>query len=170
MKRSSPTFLQNANRKQCFEPWHCKPALELDPVNDALIFRQTSIDWYMDQEQKPIIHIYGITNEGNSVLCHVHGFLPYTYFATLAEFTEDDLPHFEKCLSGHFKEDGSGPVRCEIVQRRSLYGYNEEATFVKVTLTNPYKLSKLGDATEERYYYCHFLTNKTYIQKKPTII
>lgn len=27
----------------------------------------------------PIIQMYGVTMEGNSVLCHIHGFVPYFY-------------------------------------------------------------------------------------------
>ena len=60
--------------------------------------------------------------------------LPKTIYHVFKEY-------LSKCL-----EDRTVIHKCEIVQRRSLYGYNEEATFIKVTLTNPYKLSKLGNA------------------------
>jgi len=90
--------------------------------SEALLFQQTSIEWSMDEDQKPIIYIYGITEEGHSVLCHVHGFLPYAFFAVPEGFDEDDLQHFEERLSRHLGEDRSVVVGCEIVRRRSLYG------------------------------------------------
>ena len=145
---STSSAQQNANKKRHVESWHRKTAPSLDLENDALLFQQTSIEWQMDQDQKPVIHIYGITEEGNSVLCHVHGFLPYAFLAVPEGFNEDDLPQFEEHLARHLEEDRSVVVKCEIVQRCSIYGYNEEKTFVRVTLTNPYKLSKLGDAVK----------------------
>ena len=104
----------------------------------------------MDQNQKPIIRIYDTTERGNSVLCHVRGFLPYAFFAVSAEFDENDLPQFEKHLFDHPGEDCSVVAGCEIVRRRDLFGYNEEETFIKMTLTNPYKLSTFSLAVKAR--------------------
>ena len=152
MKRSLPSssVQQNTNKKRHLELWHRKPALSLNPEKEALLFQQTSIEWSMDEAQKPIIHIYGTTERGNSVLCHVRGFLPYAFFAVSAEFDENDLPQFEKHLFDHPGEDCSVVAGCEIVRRRDLFGYNEEETFIKMTLTNPYKLSKFSLAVKAR--------------------
>ena len=138
MKRSlqSSSARQMASKKQCLQTWCRKSAPLLDP-SEALLFQQTSIEWSMDENQKPVIHIYGITEEGNSVLCHVHGFLPYAFIA---------IP--EKDLLDHLGEDCSVFEKCELVRRRNLYGYNEEETFAKVTLTNPYQLAKLSDVVK----------------------
>jgi DNA polymerase delta subunit 1 len=101
-----------------------------------------------EKNQEPVINIYGVTKEGDSVLCRVHGFLPYAYFLVSPGITEFHLGRFKRYISDCLGEDRSVITKCEIVRRCNLYGYNEEETFVKVTLTNPYKLSKLGDAVK----------------------
>lgn len=42
----------------------------------------------------PVIRFYGITMEGNSVLCHVHGFLPYFYTPAPKDFNVEDCEKF----------------------------------------------------------------------------
>jgi DNA polymerase delta subunit 1 len=152
MKRalSKSSIHQIARKRVHLDSWYRKPALSLDPDNKPLLFQQTSIEWSMDKEgQVPIIHIYGTTEEGNSILCHIHGFLPYAFLAVPDDFDEDDLPYFKQHLFNQLGEDCVVVKECEVVQHRSLYGYNKEAMFIKVTLTNPYKLSKLNDIVKD---------------------
>lgn len=45
-------------------------------------FMQTDIDYYIGEspscsDQVPILRIYGVTEEGHSVLAHVYNFEPY---------------------------------------------------------------------------------------------
>lgn len=42
-----------------------------------------------------IMRMYGITMEGNSVCCHVHGFAPYFYVSAPPNFTEDHCKPFK---------------------------------------------------------------------------
>mgnify|MGYP000005319358 FL=1 len=45
----------------------------------------------------PIIQMYGVTMEGNSVLCHIHGFVPYFYVPAPPGF---DHSHCSEFLDG----------------------------------------------------------------------
>src|SRR5947209_6010091 len=110
----------------------------LDPTIDVLIFQQMSIDWYMNQDPTPIIRIYGVTVVGNSVLCRVHGFLPYAHFVTPVDFVEEDLPRSKNVCASILEKT----VQSLRDQRRSIHGYSEDASFIKVTLGNQYKLSE----------------------------
>lgn len=47
----------------------------------------------------PIVRFYGVTMEGNSVLCHVHGFLPYFYVPARQNFSPDDCEKFRSELN-----------------------------------------------------------------------
>src|SRR5271155_1502982 len=124
MKRSHSTSSTQhiSNKKPHLEPWHRKPASVLDSTNDTLLFQQTSIEWSLDKDQKPVIRMYGTTEGGNSVLCRVHGFLPYAYFAAPAGFSAKHLPRFEESLRKNLGEDCAAVKTCEIVKRRSIYG------------------------------------------------
>jgi hypothetical protein len=47
----------------------------------------------------PVIRMFGITDSGNSVLCHVHGFTPYFYVPAPSGFAEEHC-----AFLGLFKE------------------------------------------------------------------
>lgn len=42
----------------------------------------------------PIFRMFGITEDGHSVCCHVHGFAPYFYTRAPVNATRDDCRHF----------------------------------------------------------------------------
>lgn len=43
----------------------------------------------------PIMRMYGVTMEGNSVCCHVHGFSPYFFVSAPSKFTDSDCHPFK---------------------------------------------------------------------------
>jgi DNA polymerase delta subunit 1 len=43
----------------------------------------------------PIMRMYGVTVEGNSVCCHVHGFSPYFFVSAPSSFTDQDCHAFK---------------------------------------------------------------------------
>lgn len=49
----------------------------------------------MQQGLVPIIRMFGITEEGHSVCCHIHGFTPYLYVDIPNSFRDEDLGPFK---------------------------------------------------------------------------
>jgi len=49
-------------------------------------------------EQLPIMRLYGVNSSQNSVLLHVHGFLPYLYIPAPEGMQKDDLEEVENSL------------------------------------------------------------------------
>ena len=47
----------------------------------------------------PIARMYGITMEGNSVLCHIHGFVPYFFIPAPSNMKKDDCHAFKDALN-----------------------------------------------------------------------
>jgi hypothetical protein len=43
----------------------------------------------------PIMRMYGVTMEGNSVCCHVHGFSPYFFVSAPSNFADKDCYAFK---------------------------------------------------------------------------
>jgi DNA polymerase delta subunit 1 len=43
--------------------------------------------------------MYGITMEGNSVLCHIHGFVPYFFIPAPSNMKKDDCHAFKDALN-----------------------------------------------------------------------
>lgn len=43
----------------------------------------------------PIMRMFGVTEVGNSVCCHVHGFCPYLFVSAPSKFTEQHCKPFK---------------------------------------------------------------------------
>uniref|UniRef100_A0AAV2KGM9 DNA polymerase zeta catalytic subunit N-terminal domain-containing protein n=1 Tax=Knipowitschia caucasica TaxID=637954 RepID=A0AAV2KGM9_KNICA len=95
--------------------WRRPPAPTLNPAVDTLIFQQIDLDYYLDaavpgmpgqtQGKVPIIRMFGVTDSGNSVCCHIHGFAPYFYVAAPAGFKSDFLGEFQRELNSVVLKD-----------------------------------------------------------------
>ena len=135
----------------------------LDPCNKNLIFQQTSICWDRKDFRKngrPVIHMFGRTEDGVSIQCNIHGYRPYMYFRCPDRYEKDDLAPLAAWLRRRLY-DSMGVVfnnnnnvhfvSCEIVERRSIYGYSGNGClpFIKVTLNDPWKLHELRGIIKE---------------------
>nr|XP_019534411.2 DNA polymerase delta catalytic subunit [Aedes albopictus] len=137
--------------------WSRPQPREYRPDEDRLVFQQIDIDHYVGKplpgmpgaqiEPVPVMRMFGITEEGNSVCAHVHGFAPYLYVAAPRGFKKCHLSEFRKALDKSVMNDmrsnrenvQEAVLDVELVDRQSILGYNgeEKSTFIKVTMALP---------------------------------
>jgi len=112
----------------------------LDPRRDPIQFQQIDIDHYITKHREgmsgkpktlaPIMRIYGITESGNSVMAHVHGFYPYFYVEMPKDFKKEQLANFQRNLDKKILSDISNRqsdvtvavLSVEIVKKQNIYG------------------------------------------------
>merc|ERR1740138_1246569 len=146
-----------AKRQRCethFMQW-ARPTPTWTPGDKPLLFMQVDIDYYTDAPQPrfwpglgsetrvPVLRMYGVTQEGNSVLAHIHGFLPYFYVPCPEGF--QDCKIFGESLELHLAQAGIRDKvsqyveNVELVQRSSLMHFkqSEHSAFFKVTVAVP---------------------------------
>jgi len=91
------------------QTWKRPAVAPFDPERDAIIFQQIEIDEFESDlvdgiknphslKSLPSLRIYGVNKTGNSVLCHVHGFLPYFYCAAPNGFVQENIEDFRSSL------------------------------------------------------------------------
>lgn len=74
--------------------------MEASAATDACtVFQQIDIEEYTAPGAPPSIRIYGVTEEGYSVLVHVRGFLPYLYVHAPRGFRQDTCAAFRNKLN-----------------------------------------------------------------------
>ncbi|KAJ4897320.1 DNA polymerase delta catalytic subunit [Raphanus sativus] len=123
--------------------------------SQSIIFQQLEIDYVIKEVHKEllpgssgqaaVIRIFGVTREGHSVCCFVHGFEPYFYIACPPGMGPDDISRFHQSLEGRMRESNKNAnvpkfVRCiEMVQKKSIMYYQQQKsqTFLKITVALP---------------------------------
>ncbi|XP_035302481.1 DNA polymerase delta catalytic subunit isoform X3 [Cricetulus griseus] len=142
------------------DPRWKRPALcALDPNTEPLIFQQLEIDHYVGSavplpggpptscNSVPILRAFGVTDEGFSVCCHIHGFAPYFYTPAPPGFGAEHLSDLQRELSTAISRDQrggkelSGPavLAIELCSRESMFGYHGHgpSPFLRITLALP---------------------------------
>ncbi|RZC54248.1 hypothetical protein C5167_013107 [Papaver somniferum] len=123
-----------------------------------IIFQQLEIDYVIGERHKEllssssggasaaILRIFGVTREGHSVCCHVHGFEPYFYINCPPGMTPDVISRFRQALEARMRETNNKNnnvsklvLRMEIVQKRSIMYYQQVQShpFLKIVLALP---------------------------------
>lgn len=128
-----------------------------DPEKEPIIFQQMDIDHYESLKKDgfmgpeasmvPITRMFGVTRDGNSILCHVHGFHPYFYVYVAKKPDLTKLDAFREMLDEKCKSSGGCRVtplprvvlRVEYLPAKSVYGYfgKDEQHFLKIVVTIP---------------------------------
>ncbi|KAG9119515.1 DNA-directed DNA polymerase delta, partial [Ceratobasidium sp. 392] len=137
-----------------------RPELKnFDPKSSSIVFQQIDIEEFPDSSGT-VIRLFGVTQEGHSVLAHVTDFLPYFYIATPRGFDPNETRSFMDHING--QTQAGAVVRIETVQRRSLWSYrlnargaDETSPFLKIVLADPrlidFACSRLFDRGECDY-------------------
>ncbi|KAJ1685857.1 hypothetical protein LUZ63_017247 [Rhynchospora breviuscula] len=121
----------------------------------GMLFQQLEIDYIIGESHKEllpncsgpaaILRIFGVTREGHSVCCHVHGFEPYFYISCPPGMGPDDISHFHQALEGRMKDSNRNSnvprfvKRIELVQKKSIMYYQPQKSqaFLKIVVALP---------------------------------
>lgn len=130
---------------------------KLNSQNEKFIFQEIELDYYLGTPYPgmpggttgmvPIIRTFGITQNGNSVCCHIHGFSPYFYVNVPDSFKNEDLEPFKNNLNAAILADARSSksgiseavLVVDIVKGKSLVEYmgEDDSTFAKITVAQP---------------------------------
>ncbi|XP_021675936.2 DNA polymerase delta catalytic subunit isoform X2 [Hevea brasiliensis] len=134
-----------------------RPSLshEYTSQSRSILFQQLEIDYVIGESHKgllpdrsgmaAIIRIFGVTREGHSVCCLVHGFEPYFYISCPPGMGPDDISRFQQILEGRMREMNRNSKvpkfvrRIEMVQKRSIMYYQQQPShpFLKIVVALP---------------------------------
>ncbi|XP_011801895.1 PREDICTED: DNA polymerase delta catalytic subunit [Colobus angolensis palliatus] len=139
--------------------WRRPTPPTLDPQTEPLIFQQLEIDHYVGPAQPvpggpplsrgsvPVLRAFGVTDEGVSVCCHIHGFAPYFYTPAPPGFEPEHLGDLQRELNLAIGRDNrggkelTGPavLAVELCSRESMFGYHGHgpSPFLRITLALP---------------------------------
>ncbi|KAL5993065.1 DNA polymerase delta catalytic subunit [Asimina triloba] len=123
--------------------------------SQSIIFQQLEIDYVISDCHKEllpnssgpaaVLRIFGVTKEGHSVCCRVHGFEPYFYIGCPPGMGPDDVSRFHQILEGRMREmnrNSKAPrfiLRIQMIQKRSIMYYQQQQSqsFLKIVVALP---------------------------------
>ncbi|KAF4116242.1 DNA polymerase delta catalytic subunit [Onychostoma macrolepis] len=158
--------------------WKRPHAPPLHPNSDTLIFQQIDLDYYLGsavagmpgqvQGKVPIVRMFGVTDNGNSVCCHVHGFAPYFYVSAPNGFTNAHLADFKRELNSAVLKDMRSNkdniaitvLAVDITKKESMYHYhgNKPLDFLRITMAMPRLIAPAKRLLEQGFKFANFAT------------
>lgn len=143
------------------------PAPKINPKVDNLVFMQLDLDYEtstppshlnMGSENTSVVRIFGVTNEGNSVMAHVYCFRPYFYVKPYnddAQFSASDLDQIKDTLNEKLGGDHINAITdIEQVEKKSIKNYSPDtSTFLKIYTRFPTDVSKIKSLFEIGFTY-----------------
>lgn len=149
---------------------------EINPKTDSITFQQIDIENYIGRAipgmpgaqsgPVPVIRMFGVTMDGNSVCCHVHGFAPYFYIGAPSGFDHTHCVPFKEALDRIVISDmrsnreqlQEAVLEVSLVKGKSLYGYHgdEDQEFIKITLALPRLIAAAKRLLEKAIVYSQF--------------
>ncbi|KAF8141671.1 DNA polymerase family B-domain-containing protein [Boletus edulis] len=125
---------------------------KLKPINermDSIVFQQVDIENATDPNTgRTMLRVFGITEDGNSVLANVVQFMPYFYVPVPRGFGNADTDAFMDAVNT--SSGGNYVLGIEIVNKRTLWGYRGDdwLAFMKLTILEPRVLPKVRGVFE----------------------
>ena len=108
----------------------------------SFIFQQLEVEESIDQN-KPIIRLFGVKQDGNSALIHIHNFQPYFYTPIPTNWNHDAHSHvFISSLNIAIKNDNQkysdSITHVQTVAKQSIYGFRRhKSNFIRVFCSLP---------------------------------
>jgi DNA polymerase delta subunit 1 len=115
-------------------------------------------------QKVPIFRLYGVNENGNSILAHLYGYVPYIYCSAPAGVKNSDLHRFAEALNNSAKNEQKTKdvpnnivLDIKIVTKENIYGFhgNKKSQFLQIDIVLP---------KVESFFFFFFLSSK--IQKK----
>lgn len=132
------------------QAWARPPVVDFEPRRDNLIFQQIESEEGTLSGGSTTVKLFGVTEDGHSVMLHVTDFKHYLYVAAPVSFTPKDCEPFKAYLQNQIGQNQHVIHSCEVTLRENIYGFqgNTKSPYIKVTVTDPKFIGKVRSAFE----------------------
>lgn len=90
------------------------------PKSRSITFQQIDIEETSEMRHGPVLRVFGVTQEGHSVLAHIRHFLPYFWVAAPRGFTNNDCKDFAVYLNVRYSFPSVSAIKYHIDTRVEL--------------------------------------------------
>ncbi len=142
---------QNNTEKD--QVWDRPPVpASFDALTSELSFQQIEADEGTIHGGQCTVKLFGVSEQGNSVLLHVTDFRHYLYVAAPTSFSPSDCQSFRAFLDSQVAMHQPVIHSVQITMRESIYGFqnNTQNPFLKITVTDAKHIGRVRATIENR--------------------
>jgi len=131
--------------------WARPPLDDFNEETDTLTFQSIEAEEGTLDGGKATVKLFGVTEQGHSVLLHVTDFLHYLYVAAPFSFTKNDCESFKAYLETKMAQHQPAVYSVQMVLRENLFGFqgNQKSPYLKITVTDPKFINRLRTTIEQ---------------------
>lgn len=140
---------QNNSEKD--QSWARPPVpKEFSPQRDSLCFQQIEAEEGTIAGGRATVKLFGVTDNGNSVMLHVKEFKHYLYVAAPSSFAAQDCNSFRAYLETQVAQHQPVIHSVQMTMRENMYGFqnNIQNPYLKVTVTDPKHINRVRTTIE----------------------
>ncbi|KAF2643760.1 hypothetical protein P280DRAFT_444871 [Massarina eburnea CBS 473.64] len=134
-----------------------RPSLpdDFDETRYGITFQQIEAEEGVLHGGKATVKLFGVTDDGHSVLLHVTGFMHYFYVAAPTGFQKDDCAAFKNFLEVECQKSffSHNPIvySVQMTMRENILRFqgNQKSPYLKITLHDPKFLNRVRKLVQE---------------------
>ncbi|CAA9961376.1 DNA polymerase [Pyrenophora teres f. maculata] len=136
--------------KEKDQEWH-RPAIPEDfsEMTHNLTFQQIDAEEGVLNGGRATVKLFGVTENGHSVLLHVTGFQHYFYVAAPIDFRKEDCEPYKTFLEGecqkNFNQHSAVIASVQMCMRENILRFqgNQKSPYLKITVCDPKMINRV---------------------------
>lgn len=139
---------QNNTEKD--QAWDRPPVVDFLPERDSLCFQSIEAEEGTLNGGRATVKLFGVSEEGNSVMLHVTDFKHYLYVAAPVSFQPQDCNSYKAYLESQIAQHQPAIHSVNFTMRENIYGFqgNVQSPYLKVTVADPKFINKVRSTIE----------------------
>ena len=152
MSQDISDLKQNNSEKD--QAWERPPLpATYNPATDSLCFQSIEAEEGFLHGGQATIKLFGVTENGNSVLLHVKDFKHYLYVQAPVSFGPNDCQNYRAFLETQLAMPTPAIHSVTLTMRENMYGFqgNTQNPYIKITVNDPKFLPKVRRLIETNH-------------------
>lgn len=132
------------------QQWDRPPVTDFAPGRDSLCFQSIEAEEGTLHGGRTTVKLFGVNDQGNSVMLHVTDFKHYLYVAAPFSFQPHDCSSYKAFLESQIAQHQPAVHSVAMAMREDIYGFqgNTQHPYLKVTVTDPRFISRVRSTIE----------------------
>ncbi|KAM3560926.1 hypothetical protein MY1884_002645 [Beauveria asiatica] len=149
-KLSQDISERRQNNTEKDQAWERPPVERLDAARDSICFQSIDAEEGTLHGGRTTVKLFGVTEQGNSVMLHVTDFRHYLYVPAPASFQPKDCNGYKAFLEQQLTQHQPAIHSVVLRLREDMFGFNGnvQSPFLQVTVTDPKFINSVRSTIE----------------------